>query len=574
MLAIGQQHQGDRSEEHRERRAPHDPPGLRQRAEGIKRLLKLHGWSGPRPHAGLLRRTARLFHRFTSFCSIGGRTASTGPKIGPTSYSNSGAGAYDVRARLARPRPSGSPARQHVQALNPYLLLVPLTLVACGDAPLEPSPAPPVQEPVDIDGPPDVLLISIDTLRADRLSCYGHDRETSPVIDALAASGVRFETAYSPMSTTSPAHASLFASLHPVSHHVMRNGLALPEAVITMAEVLKAARYVTAGFVSAYPLDPQFGYDRGFAHYDATYDPPRASDPHGGLERRAAHTVNATLDWLDTSQIDYPLFLFVHLFDPHEMYLPPPKFAAMFPAGDGERQRQKALYDAEIRYTDTEIGRLIEGIDHARDGRRRITVLTADHGQGLWTHEWRSHNAFTYDEEVRIPLIFAGDGIPAGHVLQQHAHLIDIAPTLYALLGVEAPNASDLQGLDLSAAVTSGRDTSEQDRPIFLQRPQRPTANRHAGRPVVGFGFGVRYGDWKYFEAPSEGLRELYDISKDKQEKRNLAAEQPEAAAKCSAIIAAWLETLGWTPSERESELPPDVIESLRALGYLGEDEG
>ena len=454
---------------------------------------------------------------------------------------------------------------------GPFLTL--LALASCGSedsAPTQDEPAFTITPDVPSDAPPDVVLVSIDTLRADHVSSYGYERETTPTIDALAAKGVRFEAAYAPMGMTSPSHGSLLTSQPPIRLQMTEKETLLPTEVTTLAERLRHAGYVTAGFVSAFELAPPFRFNRGFAHYDAEYDVPESSDVKEGIQRRAENTVNATIDWLAATTVDYPLFLFVHLFDPEETYRPPGDFKTLFtPDGDGTRKRQIALYDGEIAYADAELGRLLAELDLMRVGRPRVTLVTSDHGQGLWDHEWRSHAAFTYEEELRVPLVIAGDGIAEGVVLERPVQLLDVVPTLVGMLGVETRlTDTAMVGLDLSERVRTGVDPDLPTRPLFFQRPNR-VQTRHAGRPSVGHGFGLRFGKWKYFEALAEGTRELYDLDSDPREKKNLAESNAAMADQCSAMIAAWVRRLGGTPRNETVELDPEIADQLRHFGYV-----
>ena len=446
-----------------------------------------------------------------------------------------------------------------------FLALCALLSAACAETP---APAP------TRSGQPDLLLVTIDTLRVDHLGCYGYERDTSPTIDALAKSGTRFETAYAPMSTTGPSHAALFTSKHPVELGMVRNGLVLSPGANTLAETLSLLGYYTAAFASTALFDPQLGLSQGFLKYDAEVSPYNPRDPEEGLERVAGDTVDACVEWLQSAVIERPLFLFVHFYDPHEPYSSPAEDSERFVEADMRpRKVDVAHYDAEIRYVDRELGRLLGQLDQLRTERPLLIALTADHGQAFWERGWTGHNAFTYDEELRIPLIIKGPGSKPGTVISDPIHTVDVVPTLLALLGLADPLSEDRRGLDLTPLMSGSETSNFSNRPLLLHRPIRPHSKRHAGKPLKGYGFGLRMGNWKYFEAKEENLRELYDLRSDPIELKNLAAERADLSDQLSAVIAHFMLSMGGDPKNIDTQLDPEFIDSLRRLGYLGENE-
>jgi len=430
---------------------------------------------------------------------------------------------------------------------------------------------------------PHVVLIIIDTLRADHTSVYGYTRRTTPTLERFAARGVVFETAYAPTGTTDVSHATLFTSRYPFVHGVLRNGLELAEEERTLAELLRDNGYRTAAFVSSFPVSRRFGFAQGFDHFDDSFSLEKSSASHRewtgipvpkGFDRSPRDTTDAAVDWLQGSpQESRPTFLWVHYFDPHSPYQPPPEYAERF----GQRAKRPkakeiARYDAEIAYSDQEVGRLLDSVLGRGAERETLVIITADHGEGLWSHGALYHDRYTYEEEVRVPLIMIWEGrFPAGERSEQPAHLIDILPTIVSALGLAADGPA-FQGMNLLPYI-EGRRPPEPERPIFVQRPFFPE-----GRPEYkerGPGFGVRLGRWKFFEAPEEGRRELYDLSVDPREKRNLSTRMPEKVEELSALIADWSRDNERRSSKREVTVPPDALEGLRALGYVeGEGEG
>src|SRR5581483_11201511 len=311
---------------------------------------------------------------------------------------------------------------------------------------------------------PDVLLVTVDTLRADHVGAYGYARATSPHLDALARQGALFEVAYSPMGATGPAHATLFTSRQPIAHGVGRNGVPLPDDLPTLAGLLTAAGYRSAAFVSAFPVASRFGFGRGFEHYDDAFGPSggtvswrrrwRRRGATGAFDRRGAETVDRALAWLGASARDRPRFLWVHLFDPHEPYDAPAPWDRAFARPDAAtRERAIDAYDGEILYADAQLGRLIAAFDALAPGG--LLVLAADHGEGLWDHGVAHHGRTLFEEEVRVPLVVRWPGrVAAGARVPQPAHLIDVLPTIAGAAGVAiAGGGARFDGVDLIAAL-------------------------------------------------------------------------------------------------------------------------
>ncbi len=385
------------------------------------------------------------------------------------------------------------------------------------------------------------------------------------------------------MGATGPSHASLFTSRHPYTLGVVRNGLALPPEHTTLAQLLGDAGYHTAAFVSSFPLSSRFGFARGFAHYDDTFDEQRASLPRkrwagqevrGGFDRRAVDTTRALVEWLSAAPPTEPLFVWVHLFDPHEPFLAPPPYAGRFSRPAQEvRDRLTALYDEEILYADAHVERIVAALEGSRRPRELLDVLSRDHGEGLLDHGWLGHNRYIYEEEVRVPLVFRWRGrLPAGLRVAQPAQLMDVVPTLLSLLGLPG-DGLPLDGADLSPFLTARAEAADPSRAVFLQRPYFPEGRPWVDRKERGWGFGLRAGRWKYFEAPEENRRELYDLERDPRERDNLADREPGRARELAGRLARWRAEQGSAPPRVTAPLPPDVRDGLEALGYLGETE-
>ncbi len=394
--------------------------------------------------------------------------------------------------------------------------------------------------------PTHLLLITVDTLRPDALGWVaGH--ALTPAIDALAGAGFRFKAAASPAPVTQPAHASLFTGLIPRRHGVRDNGQVLGGAPATLAEHLGQAGYATAAFISGYPLAAGFGLERGFAHYD---DQLSAGAP-GRLERPAAETTRAVLDWLSdpatATGAGKPVFLWVHYWDPHDPYAPPADFARPGPRG---------AYDGEVAYVDHAIGELLRGLARQLDGRL-LTVFTADHGESLGEHGEQTHGFFIYQSTVAVPLIFhlPGRVIAAGSGAA--ARLVDVAPTVLELLDLP-PLAGDLDGVSLADLLTGGE-----------QAP--PAAFVESRRPWLSYGWAplraVRQGPWKLIAAPEP---ELYDLARDPSETTNLIESERGKARQLVAL----LRQAEARPAASSQAADPEALARLEALGYAGAGVG
>lgn len=394
-----------------------------------------------------------------------------------------------------------------------------------GSACAHPPPAP--------TAPTSVLLVTIDTLRADRLGCYGDAAARTPNADALARAGVLFEAAYTPVPITLPAHASILTGLLPPAHGVRGNGaFALGPGPATLAEAFKARGRRTAAFIGGFPLSRRFGTARGFDHYDDTVE--KTPGVHYEFaERRGADVAAAAREWLAAQT--GPVLVWVHLFDPHAPYDPPEAF------------RNGDPYRGEVASADAALGALLAAWD-ARPGPS-VVALTADHGEAFGEHGEESHSLFVYDTTLRVPLILRGAGLPSGRRVAAAVGLTDLAATLVELAGGGGPT---LPGRSLVAA---------------LQGPLRSSLYAETLAPRLDFGWSElrawRDGRYKYIRAPRP---ELYDVAADPGEKDDLSARQPEVLARMSAALDSALATSGESSTPRAVE--PEAAERLRALGY------
>jgi choline-sulfatase len=425
--------------------------------------------------------------------------------------------------------------------------------------------------------PPDVLLVTIDTLRADHVSAYGYARRTSPNLDRLAAGGALFEVAYAPSPATTPSHATLLTSRYPFGHGVLRNGIALGDEVPSLPVLLADAGYLTAAFVSSFPVSSAFGLARGFSHFDERFDgvdlhPAARHKPDGAeipFARLAERTVDAALDWLATAPDSTPRFVWVHLFDPHAPYRAPAPYGDAFRGPDTSREARRIdSYDGEILYADWHLGRLVEGMREKASAAGLLTVVTSDHGEAFHEHGWLGHNRSVFEEEVRIPLVVSWPGvILPGRRIAETVHLIDVLPTLASATRL-ATGSARFDGIDLLPVMT-GTARLDSDRAVFLQRPYFENERRARRLGLIGFELAARRGRWKYIEAAEEGRTNLFDLVDDPAERRDLGPREPERVSKLAGLVSAWRRgsgASGVTKPPRASS--GEVRRKLRALGY------
>lgn len=389
-----------------------------------------------------------------------------------------------------------------------------------------------------------VLLISIDTLRADALGVYGNATVATPWIDRLANDGVRFDAARAHNVVTFPSHANILSGQYPLTHGVRDNtGFRFPQSVPTLATRLKDRGFATGAFVSAFVLDSRFGLDRGFDVYDDRTAGMERQSPFMVPDRGGAETVAAAMRWVD-AQAGKQTFTFVHLYDPHFPYRPAEPFAS---------RHRDAPYYGEVEAADAALEALLRPILEGPRGQDTLVVLTSDHGESLGEHGESTHGIFAYDATLHVPLIVRLPGV-SGRVVKSPVRHVDIVPTILDALGVAIPG--DLAGRSLWPLALGG------DAPASFSsyfESLSPSLNQ-GWAPLRGL-FDGRF---KYIDLP---LPELYDIGADPKELKNLVAGEPERlAALRSALTRVREGDRGITRGEEDKA----AVEKLRALGYVG----
>ena len=407
--------------------------------------------------------------------------------------------------------------------------LLVILCAGCGNAQQQKAPNTPAAR--------NLLLITIDTLRADRVGAYGYRAGRTPGIDALAARGARFDAAFSSAPITLTSHATIMTGRYPPGHGARHNGLRLDPGVPTIADSLRQAGFATAAFVAAFPLDRRFGLNKGFDTYSDRM--PRGAQGRLASERSGKVVVDEAVAWLNGHR-DARFFLWVHLFEPHAPYGDP-----------SDRRPVAARYDDEVAEADRQVVRLIEAL--GSESTATMIAVAADHGEAFGEHGEISHSIFVYDTTLRVPLIIAGPGI-APTVVAGTAGLVDLAPTLLSRLG---PIKFDADGIDLGPALAGGAIPS---RDLYAE----------SFAPLLDFGWSplrsIRSGGFKYIAAPKP---ELYRLSSDQGETQNLAeADRAQAATLDDRVQRISPATLSTNRAK-----DPEAAARLQALGYVSGSE-
>ena len=436
-------------------------------------------------------------------------------------------------------------------------LLLLVVLAECAGAAVQPSRSSPRPRPISSrGGPPNVILITLDTTRADRMGFLGSTRGLTPNLDALAKDGAVFTRAYSHVPLTPPSHATILTGTYPQFNHVDDFGKKLGKDLPYLPAILRARGYRTAAFVSSIILDPVQGsgpgFDRGFDTYDAGFHRRRPGDDrYQTIERRAEEVVARADAWLENHPRG-PYFLWLHFYDAHDPYDPPEPFKSRYAS---------ALYDGEIAYADAAVGRFLKHLRSRGLYDRSAIAVMADHGEALGEHGETAHGVFLYDETIHVPLLVKLPGQrSAGRRVDSRAGLVDVAPTILQAVGVDIPKA--MQGESLLPQMESAPGVIA-DRPAFAETDY----------PRSAFGWSSmrawRTGKYLLVEAPRP---ELYDQSSDPHADQNVA---PNAAA-VTGTLKGQLDdfrrkTRGATTAPKPV-VDPEQQEKLNALGYVASD--
>jgi arylsulfatase A-like enzyme/Tfp pilus assembly protein PilF len=395
--------------------------------------------------------------------------------------------------------------------------------------------------------PPNVLLITLDTVRADRIGAYGYAKGSTPVLDRLAREGIRFADATTQAPLTAPAHAALLTGLYPARIGVRDNATTpVPDGVTTAAEAFKAKGYRTGGFVGAFILTAPYGFAQGFDTFDADFQ----GFTDGGklqVQRRGDAVVDRALQWLDGAG-SQPFFGWVHLYDAHAPYEAPPPFGARF---------KTSPYDGEIAYVDACIGRLVASLERSGRLDRTIVSVVADHGEGLGEHGEQEHGMFLYEEVLRIPWIVRLPGrAHAGRIVSETVRAIDVLPTLAALAAVTLPRVDGESVAGLVAGIA---------------RRETPSSYAETFYPKWHYGWSelksLRGDRWKYIDAPKP---EIYDLRADPAELRNVAAGRGPLMAGMSGELARIESGFGAAAATDAPQPDAETLARLRSLGYAG----
>ncbi len=423
--------------------------------------------------------------------------------------------------------------------------LVALTAgLAAGCSSREPA-APPVAAPKHL------VIVTIDTLRADRVGVYGNTTVATPNLDGLARDGVMARHASVHVPLTRPSHISLFTGLYPAEHGIRDNvSPSLGSGVPVLAEILQKNGFKTAAFVSSIVLSKQSGLDRGFAHYSDDFDIGRDDARFlNTIQKRGDETVAEAIAWLSEPGTERR-FAWVHLYDPHDPYEPPEPYASRYAGRE---------YDGEVAWSDELVGRLDQALAAAKLKDETLLVVTSDHGEGLEEHKESVHGFFVYETTLSVPLLMRGPGIPPGTQLGMVARTVDMMPTVLDLLGF-AGQTPRVSGRSLVPAL---RGTPMEDEPAFAESLV----------PLVHYGWSdlraVRDGRWKYILAPRP---ELYDLEQDPGELQNLIDREPQRARAYRSGIEQRLreeQALLRNTGPAAASVPADLLEKLGALGYV-----
>jgi arylsulfatase A-like enzyme/Flp pilus assembly protein TadD len=389
-----------------------------------------------------------------------------------------------------------------------------------------------------------VIIITLDTLRADRVACYGYDKAKTPRLDELAEKGVKFENAVCQAPLTLPSHASIFTGLYPPSHQIRDNGAYyLDQRFQTLAEIFKEKEYNTAAFIGAFPVDSRFGLDQGFDVYDDKFKEDEKFKAFNS-ERRAEHVFKSFQEWF-LGNFQSQFFVWVHYYDPHLPYDPPSPY----------REEFSDPYDGEVAYTDFYVGEIIDLLEEKNIVNNTLVIVVSDHGEGLGDHKEIDHGLFLYNSTLKVPLIFcAPKNLPSQKIITSQVRLIDIFPTVLNLLNMSV--SEEIQGESLIPYM----DGKRKDNLVSYIETFHP-------REMFRWAAlrGIVDGRMKYIDAPKP---ELYDMEMDPEEEHNIYQEEKQAASRLKKDLDGLIEKYSSKSSSRRG-LTSEERERLMSLGYV-----
>lgn len=413
---------------------------------------------------------------------------------------------------------------------------------------------------------PNVVLLSVDTLRADRLSGYGHTRKTSPNIDALMKRGVRFENAYTVVPLTAPCFSSVMMSRYPHETGLTRNGLSVKVKFPTMAEVFRKAGYATGCVQSNWTVKRESGLDRGFDHYDDDFKRIRSV---GVTERDAKYVTKFAMEWLESiRKKKKPFFLWAHYSDPHSPYIYRKDFK--LPLLESELFLSPGYrYDTEVAYADHYIGKLIQGFRAKGLLKNTIILFMADHGESLGEHAYYGHGRQVYEPMLKVPMAVTGPGIERGAVSNNNVMLLDVMPTILGLAGLECPRK--VRGHSIIGP--DGAPNSFNRAEYFFETYRGHVFDLPGIEKVVPgvkpLLLGMRRGEWKFIYNPESGETELYNMQSDPGELINLCSRKPSMRSEMVGKVTHWHKTTNPYMPKRRQRISNEEREKLKALGYI-----
>ncbi len=414
---------------------------------------------------------------------------------------------------------------------------------------------------------PNIIFIIVDTLRADRLACYGYEKSETPNIDSIAKKGVLFSQAVTQVPITLPSHCSIFTSQNPIVHNVRENGTyRLDNSETTLAEILKENGYRTAAFIGGFPLDSRFGLDQGFDVYDDdlsgekivshTENKTWQGHEYSSFERKAADVIKSAIKWLSAYK-EQRFFLFIHLFDPHAPYSPPAPF---------RQDYKKNRYDGEVAYVDYSLGELFENLRDWKLIKDTLIIFTSDHGESLGEHEYFTHGKKLYEPSMRIPLIISSPSLlPKGKVIDDLVRSIDIMPTILELLGIKPLN--NFQGINLMPVISRGNT-----------KKLNLTSYGETFLPKLRLGEeelrSYRTNKWKYIRYTKDNTivkEELFYLENDPKEHQNLSKTGKGKSKAFSLLLDELIEHDRKISTKKNTlfEMDEETKKKLKSLGYI-----